>query len=59
MKLQISDHGRAEIFTNLFQHIKLFTDYINITFDKEKMYSFKNYINLEKYKVIQWLDNLK
>ena len=38
MKLQISDHGRAEIFTNLFQHIKLFTDYINITFDKEKMY---------------------
>ena len=38
MKLQIADHARAEIFTNIFQHIKLFTDYINISFDKDKMY---------------------
>ena len=39
--------------------VKKKNKYFILVVDKEKMYSFKNYINSEKYKVIQWLDNLK
>ena len=38
MDIQILNPSTAECFTNLFQHIKLFTDYVNITFSKEKLY---------------------
>ena len=38
MNIQITNPYRAEIFCNLFQHIKLFTDYVNITFKKNNMY---------------------
>lgn len=38
MDIQILNPSTAECFTNLFQHIKLFTEYVNITFSKEKLY---------------------
>jgi len=38
MNFQITDNSRADIFANIFQHVKLFADLINITFDDDKMY---------------------
>ena len=38
MNFQIKNNARAEIFSNIFQHVKLFSEHINITFDKDKMY---------------------
>jgi proliferating cell nuclear antigen PCNA len=38
MNVEITDFAKCEQFSNMFQHIKLFTDYINIIFSKEKMY---------------------
>ena len=38
MNIVINNLLKAEIFSNLFQHIKSFTDHVNITFNKEKMY---------------------
>jgi proliferating cell nuclear antigen len=38
MNFQITNNARAEIFCNLFQHIKLFAEHVNITFDKDQMY---------------------
>lgn len=38
MSVIITDLQKAECFTLLFQHIKLFTDHINITFEPERMY---------------------
>ena len=38
MNFQIKNNARAEIFSNIFQHVKLFAEHINITFDKDKMY---------------------
>lgn len=38
MNLIISNIQKAEIFANLFQHIKLFTEQVNINFESERMY---------------------
>jgi proliferating cell nuclear antigen PCNA len=38
MNITINSTGKAEIFGLLFQHIRLFTEHINVTFDKEKMF---------------------
>ena len=38
MNIQITNPARSEIFCNLFQHIRLFTDHVNITFKKNNMY---------------------
>jgi len=38
MDIVINDLGKAEQFGLLFQHIRLFSEHVNITFDKEKMY---------------------
>ena len=38
MDIQILNPSTAECFTNLFQHIKLFTEYVNINLLKEKLY---------------------
>lgn len=38
MNIVINNLLKAELFSNLFQHIKLFTDHVNITFSGEKMY---------------------
>ena len=38
MDIEIHDNNRAETFTTLFQHVKLFTDHINITFSEREMY---------------------
>ena len=38
MNFQITNNARAEIFCNLFKHIKLFAEHVNITFDKDQMY---------------------
>jgi proliferating cell nuclear antigen PCNA len=38
MKLEIKDPTKADIFTNMFQNIKLFTDNMNISFEKEQFY---------------------
>jgi len=38
MDLQIHDSHKADIFTGLFQHIKLFTEHINMTFNADKMF---------------------
>ena len=38
MDIQITSVDRAERFCNIFQHIKVFTDNVNITFDSAQMY---------------------
>jgi proliferating cell nuclear antigen len=38
MNIEIVDPARAEKFCNLFQHVKLFTEHINITFHEDRMY---------------------
>ena len=38
MNILINDTTKADIFSSLFQHIKLFTEQVNITFNKEKLY---------------------
>lgn len=38
MNIIINDLNKAEQFTSLFQHIKLFSDHVNLTFNEEKMY---------------------
>lgn len=38
MDIIITNLAKAEQFSLLFQHIRLFSEHINITFDKEKMY---------------------
>ena len=38
MDLQLHQSQKADIFTGLFQHIKLFTEHINVSFNKEKMF---------------------
>ena len=38
MNITINSTGKAEIFGLLFQYIRLFTEHINVTFDKEKMF---------------------
>jgi proliferating cell nuclear antigen len=38
MDVQITQPSKVELFTQVFQHIKLFTDHINITFREEGLY---------------------
>lgn len=38
MNLVIKDSHKADLFTSLFQHIKLFADHVNIMFEKERVY---------------------
>jgi proliferating cell nuclear antigen PCNA len=38
MNICICDISKADIFTGLFQHIKAFTEQVNIMFEKERMY---------------------
>ena len=38
MNIIINNTQKAELFAHLFQHIKLFTEQINICFESERMY---------------------
>ena len=38
MNIVITDLQKAETFSTLFQHVKLFSEHVNIMFDKDKMY---------------------
>ena len=38
MDIHINQPAKAEIFTTLFQHIKLFTEHINIIFEENRMF---------------------
>jgi proliferating cell nuclear antigen len=38
MNIVIKNQQKAECFATIFQHIRLFTDHINITFEKERIY---------------------
>jgi proliferating cell nuclear antigen len=38
MNIEIHNNTNAEVFSSIFQHVKSFTDQINITFEKDKMY---------------------
>jgi len=38
MEISITNLSRAEQFAQLFQHIRLFTEHVNLTFDKERMF---------------------
>jgi proliferating cell nuclear antigen len=38
MNIYITDIAKADIFTGLFQHIKAFTEQVNIMFEKGRMY---------------------
>ena len=38
MNISIQQIQKAEIFTGLFQHVKSFTEHINIMFEKDRMY---------------------
>ena len=38
MNIVIKNQQKAECFSGIFQHIRLFTEHINITFEKERLY---------------------
>ena len=38
MRIQISDTAKCDTFVNLFQHMKQFTDYVNIIFSEDEMF---------------------
>ena len=38
MNILIDNQQKADLFAYLFQHIKLFSEYVNIMFEKERMY---------------------
>ena len=38
MNIEIRDKTAAESFCNIFQHVKIFSDHINITFNDEQLY---------------------
>lgn len=38
MKIQLTDHSKCETFTTLFQHMKHFTDLLNVTFTETEMF---------------------
>ncbi len=38
MNITITNSAKADLFGLLFQHIRLFTEHVNITFDKERMF---------------------
>ena len=38
MEIEIYNNVHAEAFCSIFQHIKLFTEHINLTFEKERLY---------------------
>lgn len=38
MEIEIYNNVHAEAFCSIFQHIKLFTEHINLTFDNERLY---------------------
>jgi proliferating cell nuclear antigen len=38
MNVVLRNPQKAEVFSSLFQHIKLFTDHVNIMFEKDHMY---------------------
>ena len=38
MEIEIHNNVHAEAFSSIFQHIKLFTEHINLTFEKERLY---------------------
>jgi len=38
LHIQIHDPFKADVFTTLFQHMKLFTDQVNISFDKDRLF---------------------
>jgi proliferating cell nuclear antigen PCNA len=38
INITITDQQKAEIFSGIFQHIKLFTDQINLIFEKDRLY---------------------
>ena len=63
MNITINSTGKAEIFGLLFQHIRLFTEHVNITFDNEKM--FMQSMDSARVSVFEltlpstWFDNYK
>lgn len=38
MEIEIYNNVHAEAFCSIFQHIKLFTEHINLTFEKDRLY---------------------
>ena len=38
MRIQISDTTKCDTFVNLFQHLKQFTEYVNVIFSEEEMF---------------------
>jgi len=38
MNITITNSAKADLFGALFQHVRLFTEHVNITFDKERMF---------------------
>lgn len=38
MNISIKDQQKAELFSSLFQHIRVFSDHVNIMFEKERVY---------------------
>ena len=38
MEIEIYNNVHADAFCSVFQHIKLFTEHINLTFEKERLY---------------------
>lgn len=63
MNINITNTGKAELFGLLFQHIRLFTEHINVTFDKEKL--FMQSMDSARVSVFElmlpssWFDNYK
>lgn len=63
MEIQITQQGRADIFTSLFQYIKLFTENINVICNKERLFIQaidKSHISIfEIYLPNSWFDVYK
>jgi len=38
MNIVLKNGHKADVFTSLFQHIKLFSDHVNVMFEKERVY---------------------
>ena len=61
MKLEINDIQKADIFTQMFQNVKLFSTSVCLTFEKERLYvqgMDNNHVSIFELNLLkEWFDN--
>ena len=61
MKLEINDIQKADIFTQMFQNVKLFSTSVCLTFEKERLYvqgMDNNHVSIFEINLVkEWFDN--